>query len=315
VSVVACDVTDREAVAGLLTSIPKEHRLTGVIHTAGIPDVGVIGTLSPDRLAPVFAPKVTAVRHLDALTREITPDLDAFIMFSSVASVFLGAGTGSYAAANAFQDAVAYQRRAAGFPAVALAWGLWEQASGMSAGADDLSKNRLSRRGGALPIGPEEGMGLFDAALGVGQGLVVPAKLDLQTLSADATAGSGVPVLLRGLVRPGRPLARATRDSQLADRLAGLAPAEQEVLLLESVRTHVAMVLGHNTTYHIDVDQGLFEIGLDSLTALELRNRLGELSGAQLSPSFVFDYPTPGMIAAQLRELMCGEQSEHAPVP
>ncbi|MET9453384.1 type I polyketide synthase, partial [Streptomyces cinerochromogenes] len=211
VTVAACDVTDRDAVAALLTEARRGGRpLTGVVHTAGIADAGVIGTIRPEQVAGVFAPKVTAVRHLDELTRELAPELAAFVVFSSVSSVFLGAGTGSYAAANAFLDAVAHQRRADGLPATSLAWGLWDQATGgMAAGMDDLTRSRMNRRGGVLPMSPEEGMDLFDAALRTGEALLVPAKLDLRQLRTDAGAGRAVPTLLRGLVRTGRQTVRA----------------------------------------------------------------------------------------------------------
>ncbi|WP_374616334.1 SDR family NAD(P)-dependent oxidoreductase, partial [Frankia sp. AgKG'84/4] len=183
VQVIACDVTDRAAVAALLTEAGRERRLSAVIHTAGIADAGVIAALRADRLAEVFAPKVTAAGHLDVLTRELAPGLDAFVLFSSVSSVFLGAGSGGYAAANAYLDALAAQRRADGLPGTALAWGLWSQtAGGMAAGMDDLTRSRMNRRGGVRAMSPDEGMNLFDAALATGRALLVPARLDLRML-------------------------------------------------------------------------------------------------------------------------------------
>jgi rifamycin polyketide synthase module 9/10 len=310
VSVVACDMSDRDQVADLLT----EHRPTGIVHTAGVSDAGVIGTVTPDRLAEVFAPKVDAVRHLDELTRGM--ELDAFVVYSSVSGVFMGAGSGSYAAANAFLDGLMASRRAAGLPGLSLAWGLWEQNTGMAAGTDDLTRSRMNRRGGLLPMTPEDGMELFDAAAESGQAVLVPAKLDLRGVRADAAAGTGVPHLLRGLVRAGRQLAHtvgAADERELADRLAGLPADEQSKVLLDMVRTQVAAVLGHSASHHIDADQGLFEIGFDSLTAIELRNRLRTITGKKISPNLVFAHPTPEMLAAHLHELMCGEQAA-APV-
>ncbi|GAB2695512.1 hypothetical protein GCM10010442_11550 [Kitasatospora kifunensis] len=305
VSVESCDVTDRAAVAALLTAVQRNgRRLTGVVHTAGIADAGVIGSLTGEQVARVFAPKVTAVRHLDALTRELAPDLDAFVVFSSVSSVFLGAGTGSYAAANAYLDAVAQQRQAAGLSATSLAWGLWNQsAGGMAAGMDDLTRSRMNRRGGVLAMTSEEGMELFDAALLSGEALLVPAKLDLRALRAGATAGRGIPTLLRGLVRTGRQLARAAatdRPGGLADRLAGLAPAEQEALLLDLVRTHAATVLGHAGPDAIRSETAFRDSGFDSLTSVELRNRLRDATGLKLAATVVFDYPSPLAFARYL---------------
>ncbi|OIK02795.1 hypothetical protein BIV23_24605 [Streptomyces monashensis] len=259
----------------------------------------------------MFAPKVDAVRHLDELTRGL--ELDAFVVYSSVSAVFMGAGSGSYAAANAFLDGLMARRRAAGLPGVALAWGLWEQTSGMAANTDDLTKARMNRRGGLQAITSTEGMELFDAAVGSGQAHLVPAKLDLRSLRTQAAAGGGVPHMLRGLVRAGRQQAHATDSGEkgqaLADRLAGLAGAEQAKVLLDLVQAQVAAVLGHSATYRIDPDQGLFEVGFDSLTSIELRNRLRDVTETKLSPSLVFDYPTAGMLAAHLHGLMCGEQA------
>ncbi|MEU9233189.1 type I polyketide synthase [Streptomyces subrutilus] len=310
VSVVACDLSDRGQVEALLASVPAEHPLAAVVHTAGVTDDGVIGTLTPERLARVFAPKVDAVRHLDDLTRGL--DLDAFVVYSSVSAVFMGAGSGSYAAANAFLDGLMAGRRAAGEHGLSLAWGLWDQTTGMAAHTDEIVKGRLNRRGGLLAMTPAEGMDLFDAALGSGQALLVPAKLDLKAVRAGAAAGSGVPHMLRGLVRTGRQLAHTeTGDDgrKLPDRLTGLTAAEQAKVLLDLVRAQVATVLGYSETYHFDAEQGLFEIGFDSLTAIELRNRLRNITEMKLSPNLVFDYPTPGMLAAYLHELMCGAQA------
>jgi rifamycin polyketide synthase module 9/10 len=311
VEVVACDMADRDRVAALLA----EYRPTGIVHTAGVSDAGVIGTVTPERLAEVFAPKVDAVRHLDELTRDM--DLDAFVVYSSVSGVFMGAGSGSYAAANAFLDGLMASRRAAGLPGLSLAWGLWDQSTGMAAGTDDLSRSRMNRRGGLLSMTPEEGMDLFDAALGSGQAVLVPAKLDLRGVRADAAAGADVPHLLRGLVRTGRQQAHTAGlgddRGQLADRLAGLPPAEQAQVLLDLVRTQVAAVLGYGAAHRIDADQGLFEIGFDSLTAIELRNRFRAVTGKKISPNLVFSHPTPDLLARHLHELMCGEQAA-APV-
>ncbi|WP_372352422.1 type I polyketide synthase [Streptomyces sp. KL116D] len=309
VSVVACDMADREQVKELLAAIPG---LRGVVHTAGVTDDGVIGMLTPERLAKVFAPKVDAVRHLDELTRGL--DLDAFVVYSSVSAVFMGAGSGSYAAANAYLDGLMAQRRAAGLPGLALDWGLWEQTGGgMAAGTDAIVKERMNRRGGLQAITPAEGMALFDAAVASGRAQLVPAKLDLRSLRQQAGADGGVPHLLRGLVRAGRQQAHAASAAEqgraVAERLAGLSRAEQAELLLDLVRTQVAAVLGHGTSYRIDPDQGLFEVGFDSLTSIELRNRLRDLTERKLSPNLVFDHPTAGMLAAHLHELLCGEEA------
>nr|AXL06717.1 polyketide synthase [uncultured bacterium] len=295
VSAVACDLSDQDQVAALLAA----HRPTSVVHTAGVLDDGVIEALSPDRLATVFAPKVDAVRHLDELTRGM--DLDAFVVFSSASGVFGSAGQANYAAANAYLDAVMANRRAAGLPGTSLAWGMWQQTDGMTAHLGEADQARASR-GGVLAIAPAEGMELFDAAVAAGQALMVPVKLDLRGMRAAAR--KEVPHLLRGLVRAGRQQARAASasDGGLMRRLAGLAVAEQETLLLDLVRGQVAVVLGHTGLDGVREDTVFSDAGFDSLTSVELRNRLRETTGLKLPATLVFDHPTPLALARHLRD-------------
>ncbi len=293
VSVVACDLSDRDQVAALLA----EHRPAGVVHTAGVLDDGVIGALTPGRLATVFAPKVDAVRHLDALTRDT--GLGAFVVFSSGSGVFGSAGQGNYAAANAFLDGLMAARRAAGLPGVSLAWGLWEQASGMTAHLGGADQARMGR-GGVRPLSGAEGMELFDAALASGQALAVPVKLDLRAVRA----GGVVPHLLRGLVPQGREQVRAASggDGGLVGRLAGLDAAGQEALLVELVRGQAALVLGHGGPGGVRAELAFKDAGFDSLTSVELRNRLGAGTGLRLPATLAFDYPTPLLLARYLRD-------------
>nr|AXL05659.1 type I polyketide synthase [uncultured bacterium] len=292
VAVVACDMSDRDQVAALL----DEHRVTGIVHTAGVLDDGVLGTLTPGSLARVFAPKVDAVGHLDELTRD--RDLDAFVVFSSGSGVFGSPGQGNYAAANAFLDATMATRRAAGLPGLSLAWGLWEQATGMTAHLGGADQARMSR-GGVVAMTAAEGMALFDAALGADQALLVPVKLDLR----DVRGRGVVPHLLRGLVRAGRQQARAASpgDGGLVARLAGLAEAEQEALLLDLVRGQAAAVLGHTGSGAVRADTAFRDAGFDSLTSVELRNRLREQTGLKLPATLVFDHPTPLVLTRHLR--------------
>ncbi|MGW4057239.1 beta-ketoacyl synthase N-terminal-like domain-containing protein [Amycolatopsis sp. NPDC004747] len=297
VSVVACDLADRAQVAALL----DEHRPASVIHTAGVLDDGVIGTLTRERLAKVFAPKVDAVRHLDELTRD--RDLDAFVVFSSGSGVFGSPGQGNYAAANAFLDAAMASRRAAGLPGLSLAWGLWAQATGMTAHLGGTDQARMSR-GGVRPITAGEGMALFDAALGAQPPLLVPVKLDLR----EVRAGGAVPHLLRGLVRTGRRQAQgaSTVDDSLKRRLAGLAAPDQEALLVDLVRNQVAAVLGHAGPDAVRADTAFKDAGFDSLTSVDLRNRLRESTGLKLPATLAFDYPTPLVLARHLRDELGG---------
>ncbi|MET9453382.1 type I polyketide synthase, partial [Streptomyces cinerochromogenes] len=299
--VAACDITDRDAVAVLLDSVPGEHPLTAVLHTAGVLDDGVIGTLDRERLDRVFAPKVVAVRHLDELTR--ARDLTTFAVFSSASGLFGSAGQGNYAAANAWLDAAMARRRAAGLPALSLAWGPWEQTTGMTAGTEAAARTRGNRRGGILPLAPQEGLALFDAALTGGDTLLVPVKLDLRAVRTEAATGSGVPPLLRQLVRAGRQSARAVAGdggNGLLRRLAGLDRDRQEAVLLDVVRGHVAGVLGHAGADGVGTETAFKDAGFDSLTSVELRNRLRAATGVNLSATVVFDYPTPLALARHL---------------
>nr|AXL05705.1 beta-ketoacyl synthase [uncultured bacterium] len=312
VSVVACDVSDRDQVANLVASVPD---LTAVVHTAGVFNAGVIGSLTHDALAAAFAPKVDAVRHLDELTRD--RDLDAFVVYSSASSVFLGAGSGGYAAANAYLDGLMSHRRAAGLPGQSIAWGPWQLATGMGDTIDDLTLSRMSRRegrGGVGALGTEEGMDLFDAAVGAGHALLVPVTLDLREVRADAASGGAVPPLLRGLVRVARQSARAAAgdDGGLARRLAGRPAAEQEALLLDLVRTQVSVVLGHVGPGGVRADAAFNDAGFDSLTSVELRNRLRASTGLKLPATLVFDHPNPQALARYLREELAIDEGSPA---
>jgi rifamycin polyketide synthase module 7/8 len=291
VTVLACDLADRDQVAALL----DEHPVSGIVHTAGVLDDGVLGALTPERLATVFAPKVDAVRHLDELTRD--RDLAAFVVFSSASGVLGSAGQGNYAAANAFLDASMANRRAAGLPGLSLAWGLWEQATGMTAHLGGVDQARMSR-GGVQAITAVEGMDLFDAGVAAGQALLVAVKLALRSTRGD------VPHVLRGLIRAGRQSAREASggDGGLARQLAGLGAAEQEALLVDLVRGKAATVLGHTGPGGVPAELAFKDAGFDSLTSVELRNRLREGTGLKLPATLVFDYPTPLVLARHLRD-------------
>ncbi|WP_299541702.1 alpha/beta fold hydrolase, partial [uncultured Streptomyces sp.] len=254
-------------------------------------DDGVVTSLTPEQLARVMGPKADAALHLHELTAGM--DLSAFVLFSSVAALIGSPGQGNYAAANAALDALAAHRRAQGLPATSLAWGLWADPSGMAGALDETELARLERQGvGALST--ELGLELFDQAQRLDRSLAVPVRLDLASLRAQARAGL-LPPLLRGLVRvPGQ---SAGNEGSLAQRLAGVPAEDREAIAIDLVRGQVAAVLGHATAEAVEPDRVFKELGFDSLAAVDLRNRLTQVSGVRLPSTLVFDHPSPGAVA------------------
>lgn len=317
VTVAACDVADRTALAALLASVPEAHPLTGVVHTAGVLDDGVVPALTQERLDRVLRPKVDAGLALHELTRG--SDLAVFALFSSVAGVFGSGGQGNYAAANSFLDALAQHRRALGLPGTSLAWGPWQQNGGMTAGLRAADLRRMARSG-FVPLRTEEGLALFDTAVEGQDAAVVAARLD-----RSAAGAFGEPTAPLSRV-PGRePVRRrspasltgpGTEDEDsLRRELAAMPAGERGALLLSRVRAEAALALGHGVgDGAVDADRVLAELGLDSLAAVELRNRLASLTGLALSVTLLFDYPTPRGVAAHLEERW-SQESPEAPGP
>ncbi|MCQ8195559.1 SDR family NAD(P)-dependent oxidoreductase, partial [Streptomyces sp. RCU064] len=303
VTVAACDVADRDALADMLAGLPDGHGLTGVVHAAGILDDGTVASLTPERLDAVLRAKVDGAWHLHELTRRF--DVAMFALFSSAAGVLGSAGQANYAAANTFLDGLAQRRRAMGLPGVSLAWGMWAERSGMTGHLAEADLSRMTR-GGLVPFSSEEGLRLFDTSGRLAEGVVVPARLDLGHLAATADA-TPVPPLLTGLVRRSVPQRRASaqegpgsQGASLARRLSGLGQGERQRMLLRLVQEHAATVLGHGSASAVDTDRGFLELGFDSLTAVELRNRLNAATGLRLPATLIFDYPTPAALAGHL---------------
>ncbi|WP_423203139.1 type I polyketide synthase [Krasilnikovia cinnamomea] len=299
VDVVACDVADRDRLAGVIGG----RRLAAVVHTAGVLDDGVVSSLTPERLGAVLAPKVDAAWHLHELTRD--QPLSAFVVYSSVSGVMGAAGQGNYAAANSFLDGLAAYRRGLGLPAVSLAWGAWAPGAGMTAALDAASLERMERSG-MPPLPPALGLALFDAAVTVDAALVVPTRL--VTGAGPAPFAGAVPPMLRGLVRTRRTAAAGDR---ITGKLRQLNPAEQARAVLRQVRAEAAAVLGHASGQAVDPEQEFRQLGFDSLTAVELRNRLSTAFGLTLPATLVFDYPTPRGLAEHLNaELFGGRHAD-----
>ncbi|WP_449065602.1 SDR family NAD(P)-dependent oxidoreductase, partial [Planomonospora algeriensis] len=306
VELAACDLSDRDALAALVGSCKE---LTGVVHIAGVLDDGVVPAMSPERLDAVWKTKAEAAWLLHELTRD--RDLSAFVLFSSCAGTLGSAGQASYAAANGFLDALARHRRTLGLPATALAWGLWDgsaESGGMGATLATADLARWARLGVA-PLPQDQALVLFDAALAAQAETVLPARLDL------ARVADPVPAMLRALLH--KPIERraagASDEVALGRLLRGMSTEEQERALLDLVRSQAALVLGHPTPDVIDATGAFKDAGFDSLTAIELRNRLNTATGLSLPSSLLFDYPSPAVLAGYLRAELLGGTTEASP--
>jgi acyl transferase domain-containing protein/acyl carrier protein len=275
VTVVACDAADRAA----LKSVLDKHPVAAVVHTAGVVADGVLAAMTPEQLELTMRPKIQAAWNL----HELTSDLEAFVLYSSIAGLLGTAGQANYAAANTFLDALAEHRRSLGLPGTSLAWGLWEQASELSGRLGEADKRRLSRSG-LVPLEASEAMALFDAAL-LADPVVAVTRLDTSALQDP-------PAILRGLVRKPRSVQAVVTS---VDR------SPQAVLDL--VRTKIAAVLGHGGQNEITPDRAFYELGFDSLTAVELRNQLSDATGIRLGTTAVFDHPTPAALAEHISKL------------
>jgi len=305
VAVVACDASDRDSLAAAIATVPDDRALTGVVHTAGVLDDAIVESLDAERLDRVFGPKVDAAWHLHELTAG--RELSAFVLFSSLAGVLGNAGQANYAAGNTFLDALAAHRRARGLPAVSIAWGLWDNAnSDMSNALSAADLARLARSGvGALSV--KHGLELFDNSLSSPEPLVVAVKWDAAGLRARAENDT-LPSIARGLVRAPRRTAGSGADQDggaagagnLAERLAGLNATDGRRMLVRLVRAHVAAVLAHDNVDQVEENRAFSELGFDSLTSVELRNRLNVETGLRMPATLVFDYPTVAALADHL---------------
>ncbi len=290
VTVTACDIADRAQLAAAL----EGHEPTAVVHSAAALDDGVISSLDRGRIEHVFGAKVTGAMNLRELTADA--DLRAFVLFSSASGVLGGAGQANYAAANVVLDTLAQRWRSEGVPATSVAWGPWATATELMG---DLGESGLARlaQAGTVPMRDEEGLELFDQALSSGIALVFGARLDLGALRAR---GSALPAVFRGLVPDVAKAAAAAPDKSVADELRQMDPEERASALLTLLRRQVAGVLGFASPDDVEDGRPFKEMGFDSLTAVELRNRLAAVTGLRLPPTLVFDYPTPKSVAQYL---------------
>ncbi|MCX4862354.1 type I polyketide synthase, partial [Streptomyces canus] len=314
VDIVACDVSDRAALAGLLELTGPG--LSAVMHTAGVLDDGVVDRLSAGRLESVLAAKAVSAALLDELTEGL--DLDAFVLFSSAAATLGAAGQGNYAAANAYLDALAENRRSRGLAGLSVAWGAW--AGGGFAASSDAVRARVKR--GAMPaMDPSLAVRALGEALEGTDPALTVMDVDWAQLASSPEAAHirELPLVrdlpeIRSLVAAGSASGAVVQEGELVKRLVGLSREEQERALTEVVRTEAAAVLGHASTDAVSERQNFKDLGFDSLTSVELRNRLASVTGRRLPSTLVFDYPTPAALAAYLRGELTGDLGSAAPV-
>jgi hypothetical protein len=306
-TVAACDVADREALADTLARIPARHPLTAVVHTAAVLDDGVITQMTDRSVARVLGPKVRGAVNLHELTRDA--DLTAFALFSSAAGVLGGAGQANYAAANVFLDAFAAHRRRLGLPAVSLAWGPWAERTGLTGTLTEADVRRVTRSGMST-LTTEDGMAAFSAACAADRPLVVPMAFRPAALRGRDL----VPPLFRTLVPRQKQRSQTGSGDPAALRaaLSGAPEADQRRVVLDLVRGQVAATLGFATPGEVDVDRGFLELGMDSLTGVELRNRLAASTGLRLPATLVFDHPNCTELARRLRAELAPEPVREA---
>ncbi|MGW3208922.1 type I polyketide synthase [Streptomyces sp. NPDC001135] len=309
VTVAACDVADRAALAALLA----EHPVNAVVHTAGVDHLEPLAAMTPGAFADVLSAKAAGALHLDALLAD--RDLDAFVLFSSIAGVWGSGYQAAYAAANALLDGLAERRRAQGLPATAVAWGPWA-GGGMaeSEGADE----RLRRRG-LIPMPAALAVAALRQALDSGAATATVVDVDWERFLPPFTVGrpsallGDLPEAERIVTEDsdaGRP---GTAASPLAGRLTGMPETEQQALLVDLVRTHAAAVLGHSGTGEVEAGRAFKDLGFDSLTAVELRNELNAETGLVLPATLVFDHPNAQALARHLRTELTGSTATAAP--
>lgn len=275
VNVVACDVSDREALANALRRLPADKPLGAVIHAAATLEDATVMNLTSDRLRSSLAAKVDGAWNLDELTRESEPRI--FALISSASGVLGAPGQAAYAAANAMLDALAARRRFSGLPATALAYGLWETESDLTAQLGEEGHRRLARLGVA-PLGTEEALDLFDRVVASGRAIAVPARLSTKLLRQSRrrspTAAGSAPSRARG---------------ELRRQYDASSPDTRQSLVEQAILKELAEILEYEAPSELDASRSFLEYGVDSVTGLELRSAINDLGELELAPGAALD--------------------------
>ena len=301
----ACDIAERDALAEVVQNIPEEHPLRAVVHTAASLDDGAIDSLTPDQISRALGAKADGTVHLHELTQDM--DLSAFVLFSSVSAVFGVSGQGNYAPGNAFCEAFAHHRRMLGLPATSVAWGAWE-GGGM---AEDQAVASLLDRHGLPMMGPESAVTAFGHTLDRDLPAIAIAAVDWPRFRTAFTANRPSAFIGDfGLAPTQSPGTGETATDGLQEQLAGARRAERRRILTDHVCEHVAAILGHPSGDVLDADQELKDLGMDSVTSVELRNRLSTLTGLKLPSGLVYSHPTCTALAHNLEERLFGDTEQ-----
>jgi len=287
VELVACDTSNREALATVIASIPENRPLSAVVHAAGVLDDALVSRMTADQLSAVMRPKIDAAWNLHELTVDVP--LDAFVLFSSISGLWGGPGQANYAAGNAFLDALACERRRLSLVGTSILWGLWTELGGMTSHLGDSDRARMRSAGFGL-VDKAYGLQRFDAALARNEAICIATPIEPNGASAMLLADW---------------MGRSTRQTKsgalltgsLASQLDGLLDRERLDTVADFVSEHVASVVGLGSAEAVQRSMTFREIGFDSLMAVDLRNRLAEAAGIRLAASVAFDHPTPEALA------------------
>jgi NADPH:quinone reductase-like Zn-dependent oxidoreductase/acyl carrier protein len=299
VRVLQADVSQTAQVANRLAEIAQTMPpLRGIVHAAGILADSVLRQQDRERFIKVMGPKVAGSWTLHELTRGLP--LDFFVLFSSASSLLGSAGQGNYAAANTFMDALAHDRQAQGLPALSINWGAWAEV-GMAAGLGDRDQRRWSQQGMGL-IQPEQGVQAFGQLLRLDVAQI--GLLPIHWPMLKKQLGADVPPFWSEVVREAAPASANTPAAEakqdLLNQLASTAPEARYALLLKHVQEQVARVFGLDPAQPLDLQQNLTEMGMDSLMAVELKNRIELNLGLALPMVKILEGPSVAELARQV---------------